>query len=100
MKPIPTTVLEAQKLEGTGKIEYRLWVSRDGELYVQFEDNAAAGTFGHLLFSVSKYAGVRESTDSIGQPTGYDLEKRKERVSANRNDGAFLKAVLCHLLPD
>ena len=100
MKQIPSVVLKAPKLEGAGEIEYRLWVDPDGEFYVQFEDNATAGTLGDLLFSVSRYAGVRKHADPIAKPTGYDLKKHRERESANRNDGGFLKAVLRHLLPD
>lgn len=34
VKPIPSEVLKAPKLEGAGEIEYRLWVGPDGELYV------------------------------------------------------------------
>lgn len=99
MKQIQSAIAEAPKLEGGGKLQYRLWVDGEGYLYVQIEDNAAAGTFSGLLFSVSNYASVRKNTESIGQPLGYDLVEGKERISANTNDGAFLKAVLRHLLP-
>ena len=100
MKPIPTTVLKAPKLEGVGKIEYLLWVDPDGGLYVQLADNAAAGTFGHLLYSVSEYAGARKLTASFGKLTGYDSRTAEKRVSDNSNDAGFFKAVLCDLLPD
>ncbi|MEI7590527.1 MAG: hypothetical protein WCJ49_04380 [Deltaproteobacteria bacterium] len=100
MKQIQSAVAEAQKIEGSGKLKYRIWVDGEGDLYVQIEDNAAAGTFSEMLFSVSKYATVRKNTASIGQPVGYDLTNREQRVSANKNDGAFLKAVLRHLLPE
>lgn len=99
MKQIQSAIAEAPKLEGGGKLKYRLWVDGEGNLYVQIEDNAAAGTFSKLLFSESKYSSVRENTESIGQPVGYDLAEGKQRVSTNTNDGAFLKAVLRHLLP-
>ena len=99
MKQIQSAIEEAPKLEGSGKLKYRLWIDGQGNLYVQIEDNAAAGTFSELLFSVSNYASVRDNTKSIGQPLGYDLANGQQRVSANTNDGAFLKAVLRHLLP-
>ena len=98
MKQIQTAIAEAPKLEGSGKLKYQLWVDGEGNLYVQIEDNAAAGT--ELLFSVSEYSSVRNKTESIGQPVGYDLVKNMQRASANTNDGAFLKAVLRHLLPE
>ncbi len=100
MKQVQSAIEEAPKIEGSGKLKYRLWVDCEGNLYVQIEDNAAAGTFSELLFSVSKYASVRNKPGSIGQPVGYDLGKNEERASANTNDGAFLKAVLRHLLPE
>ena len=99
MKQIQSAIAEAPKLEGSGKLKYLLWVDGEGNLYVQIENNAAAGTFSELLFSVSKYASARENAESIGQPVGYDIAKSQQRVSANTNDGAFLKAVLRHLLP-
>lgn len=100
MKQIQSAIAEAPKLEGSGKLKYRIWVDGDGNLYVQIEDNAAAGTFSEMLFSMSKYAPARKNTESIGQPVGYDLVKNEQRVSANTNDGAFLKAALRHLLPE
>ena len=89
---------EAPKLEGSGKLKYQLWVDGSGSLYVQIEENAAAGTFSPLLFPVAKYAPERNSAQSIGQPVGLDLAGEAEQVSANTNDGAFLKAALRHLL--
>lgn len=100
MKQVQSAIEEAPKIEGSGKLKYRLWVDSEGNLYVQIEDNPAAGTFSELLFSVPKYASVRNKPGSIGQPVGYDLAKNGERTSANTNDGAFLKAVLRHLLPE
>lgn len=100
MKQIQSAIEEAPKIEGGGKLKYRLWVNGEGNLYVQIEDNAAAGTFSELLFSVSTYASLRNRNESIGQPSGYDIASGQQRVSANTNDSAFLKAVLRHLLPE
>ena len=100
MKRIQTAILKAPKLQGDGEIGFLLWVDSECGLYVQLAGNAAAGTYGGLLFSVSRYAGIRKDQELINKLTGYDLEKCQERDSANNNDGAFLKAVLCHLLPD
>ena len=99
MKQIQSAVAEAPKLEGNGNIKYRLWVDGEGNLYVQFDKNDETGTFSGLLFSVAKYASVRDKPNSIGQPNGYDLADKTQKISGNRNDGAFLKAVLLHLLP-
>lgn len=100
MKRIDSAVYEANKIEGNGKLKYQLWVDSGGKLYVRIEDNAAAGTFSGLLFSTADYAAYRNAASSIGQPHGYDLSENKVKQSANMNDGAFLKAVLRHLLPE
>ena len=65
---------------------------------MQIEKNGAAGTFSPLLFSVTEYASKRSETQSISQPLGLDLTRGVVMPSANNNDGAFLKAVLKHLL--
>ena len=99
MKKIQSAIAEAPKLEGNGNIKYHLWVDGKGNLYVQFDENDETGTFSRLLFSVAEYASERDKTNSIGQPNGFDLTKKAREISSNRNDGAFLKAVLRHLLP-
>lgn len=98
MKQIKSFVAEAPKLRGAGKIKYGLWLDGCGNLYVQLNENTESGTRSHLLFSVSQYASVRNTTKSITQPNGYDLTDKVWKTSNNRNDGAFLKAVLLHLL--
>lgn len=98
MKQIHTTNNEAPKLSGFGNLKYQLWVDSSGSLYVQIANNAAAGTFSPLLFSVAKYASKRTRSQSIGNPAGLDLSGSVERQSEDNNDGAFLKAVLKHLL--
>jgi hypothetical protein len=100
MKQIQSAIAEAPKLQGIGKLKYRIWVDGEGNLYVQIEDNAGAGTFSDMLFSVSKYAPVRKSPELIDRPIGYDISRNEHRSSANTNDSGFLKAVLCHLLPE
>ena len=99
MKKIKTVISEAKKLEGQGNIKYQLWLDACGVLYVQFIGNDGPGTFSDLLFSASEYASTRNSKASIGFPNGYDLINNCQKTSENENDGAFLKAVLCHLLP-
>lgn len=100
MKQIHITNDEAPKLGGAGTVKYQLWVDGSGSLYVRVEENAAAGTFSALLFPVAKYAPERNSAQSIGHPVGLELAGKAERASANNNDGAFLKAVMHHLLDD
>jgi hypothetical protein len=99
MKQIKSAIAEAPKVKGKGNVKYRHWVDGDGNLYVQFAENDDTGTFSGLLFSVAEYASARGKTESIGQPNGYDLADKTIKVSRNRNDGAFLKHVLLHLLP-
>lgn len=98
MKQLHITNNEAPKLEGSGNLKYQLWVDGNGSLYVQIEKNAAAGTFSPLLFSVTEYASQRSASQSIGKPLGLDLIRGVVMSSADNNDGAFLKAVLQHLL--
>ena len=100
MKQIHLTNNQAPKVKGAGFLKYKLWVDDSGSFYVQIEDNAAAGTFSKLRFSVAEYAPQRKSTKSIGNPIGLDLETGKKISGGNNDDGAFLKAVLCHLLDE
>lgn len=100
MKQIESFVGEAQNLSGTEKIKYGLWIDSSGNLYVQIVGNEGAGTFSKgLLFSVSKYASLRDGTKPIGQMNGYDLSGQDWRDSGNNNDVRFLEAALRHLLP-
>lgn len=99
MKRIESFIAEAPKVGGTGKIKYGLWIDSSGNLYVQIVGNEGTGTFSSCLFSVSKYASLRDGTKPIGQLNGYDLSDRSWRDSGNNNDVEFLEAALRHLLP-
>ena len=96
MKQIHITNNEAPKCGGSGTLKYQLWVNDSGNLYVEITGNSDGGSFSKLLFSAAQYAPARSKT--IDKPFGLDLASRKERKSANNDDGAFLKAVLLHLL--
>jgi hypothetical protein len=98
MRQIQITNNAAPKLRGNGALKYRLWADGSERLYVQVEKNAAAGTFSPLLYPVARYEHLRKSRRSIGKPVGFDFAIGAERSSDNNNDGAFVKAVLCHLL--
>lgn len=100
MKKIDSFVGIAPKLVGEGNIQYCLWVDKQGKLYAQLEHNDKSGTFSKLLFSVSTYESVRNSSNSLGDMTGYDIESHAYKLSQDNNNGAFLKAVLNHLLPE
>ncbi|GEM_PF-3288166 len=99
MKNIGKCVFSAQKLRKAGNIKYCLWVDTSGNLYVQMIENEASGTFSKYLFSVSKYESQRTSTKVLGSMQAYNIDTgATENVDGN-NNGAFLKAVLIHLLP-
>jgi len=100
MKKIDAFVGVAPKLVGDGNIQYFLWVDKQGKLYVQLEHNDKSGTFSKLLFSVSMYESMRKRSSSLGDMQGYDIESKTYKISQDNNNGAFLKAVLCHLLPE
>lgn len=100
MKRIDSFVGIAPKLVGDGNIQYCLWVDKQGKLFVQLEHNDKSGTFSKLLFSVSMYESMRKSPNSLGDMQGYDIESKTYKSSQDNNNGAFLKAVLNHLLPD
>jgi hypothetical protein len=98
MRLIHITNNEVPKIGGAGTLEYQLWVDDGGSLYVQITKNSDGGTLSPWCFPVARYASERNSTKSIDKPVGYDLVSDTERAGKNNNDGAFLKAVLCHLL--
>ncbi len=89
---------QAPKILGGGNIEYQLWVDDSGEFYVHFEDNTYSGKFSNLLFSVSRYASIRNSKKTINQLEGYDSIQERWQTHTGNNNGGFLKAVLRHLL--
>ena len=97
MNKINTTKLLAKKLSGQDEIEYCLWVGDGGELYVQFKTNEG-GTFSNILFSVMKYASLRNDAGKIIDIEGVDLKSGETVQSCNNNDSAFLKAVLRNLI--
>lgn len=103
MQLIPGFSGEARKFGGEGLIRYLLWVDDSGNLYVQFSDNIvdtpSPGKFSGLLYSVAHYAPIRQSEVKIPHPHGYDLEIKTWVTKKDNNNGAFLKAVLRHLLP-
>lgn len=102
MKQISNYYADAEKISCNGTIRYCLWVDDTGNLYVQFEENKAnatsPGTFTSLLFSVTEYASIRHSNADIGHPTGFDAKDETRKTASGNNNGAFLKAVLRHLL--
>jgi hypothetical protein len=89
---------KAKKVSENGSLAYQLWVDGDGKLYARIVKNDQSGMFTDLLYSVEEYAFLRNSVRSIS-PEGYSFSNMKEKTSGNNNDGGFLKAVLCDLLP-
>lgn len=102
MKKIDGFTGKATKKSGEGFIVYELWLDVQGNLFVKFIDNdvhtVRPGTHSDIFYSVINYADKRNSKDSIGNPTGIDVTGAAVTPS-DRNNGAFLKAVLCDLLP-
>ena len=99
MKKIEDCDFIAPKLSKTGSIKYRLWLDASGLLYVQIIENDASGTFSKYLFSVSKYQAERNSTKPLGSLEVYNTETEMNEIVDDNNNGAFLKAILVHLLP-
>ncbi len=100
MKKIESNIGTAPKISGPGNIKYCLWVNDTGEFHVQFLQNDASGTFSNLAFSISKYANDRHKQQELNPLDAYDFEDKTYKEVYDNNNGAFLKAVLCHLLPD
>lgn len=98
MRQVHITNNKAPKIGKGGTLEYQLWVDDVGSFYVQLKGNTQSGTLSPLLFSVSEYARHRNNSESIGKPVGIELDAGQKRQSGNNDDGAFLKAVLRHLL--
>ena len=99
MKRIENCVISAPKLSKTGSIKYCLWVDEIGSLYVQMIENEDSGTFSNHLFSVSKYQSERRSTKALGSLEAFNIGNNTFEKVDDNNNGAFLKAVLIHLLP-
>ncbi|WP_126526347.1 hypothetical protein [Stutzerimonas stutzeri] len=99
MKKIENCVISAPKLSKTGSIKYCLWVDEKGNLYVQMIENEESGTFSNHLFPVSKYQSERRSTKALGSLEAFNIGNNTFEKVDDNNNGAFLKAVLIHLLP-
>ncbi len=102
MKKINSFTGKAKKKNGDGHIFYELWVNDNGIIFVKFIANKVhtdrPGTHSDIFYSVKDYADKRDSNDSIGNPVGVD-ETGVVVTPSDNNNGAFLKAVLCDLLP-
>lgn len=102
MKKIEGFIGRAPKLHGSGHILYELLVDEHGELFVKFKVNEietkSPGSFSAVCFPVRKYADKRNTEENIGHPTGIDETSGEEVTPSGNNNGAFLKAVLRHLL--
>lgn len=99
MKKIENFVILAPKLNSAGSIKYCLWVDETGNLYVQMIENEGSGTFSNHLFSVSKYQSKRRNAKALGSLEAFNIENNTVENVNDNNNGAFLKAVLRHLLP-
>lgn len=97
---IDNYVASAPKLSKAGSIKYCLWVDEKGSLYVQLIENEESGTFSNHLFSVSNYQSKRKIKKALGHLEAFNVESKKIERLGDNNNGAFLKAVLLHLLPD
>jgi hypothetical protein len=100
MKQIGNSEFSAPKISKTGNIKYCLWVDVEGALYVQMIENDASGTFSKYFFSVSKYKSERLRTRPLGGIEVYNIETCVTETVNDNNNGAFLRAILLHLLPE
>lgn len=103
MKKIESFIAEAPKLK-SGTIEYCLWTSNEGLLYIQILKNITAtanpGTHSKLLFCVSKLLIQYNTKSPLIDLYGLNPETFDEEKSGNDNDSYFLKAILNHLIPN
>ena len=88
----------ADKVSAKGRVEYELWVDDGGLLYVQLVGNNASGTFSGHAFSVSDYAHLRNSSAALGKMAAKSTENGHTLQVEDKNNGAFLKAALRHLI--
>lgn len=91
------------KLDGSGKVEYRVFVDDSCVIYIQLTGNNVAtpvpGNHSKLLFKVSRYADMRNSSAALGPLVGVAYPGGAPIRSTDRNDPGFLKAALRDLLP-
>ncbi len=103
MKKIESFIAEAPKLK-SGTIEYCLWASKEGPLYIQILRNITEttnpGTHSKLLFCVSELLLQFNDKGSLKDLHGLNPETFDEEKSSNDNDSYFLKAILNHLIPN
>ena len=67
---------------------------------MQMIENEDSGTFSNHLFSVSKYQPERRITKALGSLEAFSIANNTVENVDDNNNGAFLKAVLIHLLPN
>jgi hypothetical protein len=84
MRKLTNFTGKAEKIQGHDNIEYCLWFDKDGEAYVQMINNENSGTYSSLLFSVSKYAALKD---------------KNKKINIVEGNGAFIKAILRSFLP-
>ncbi len=99
MRKLTNFTGKAEKIQGHDNIEYCLWFDKDGEAYVQMINNENSGTYSSLLFSVSKYAALKDKNKKINIVEGIDPETKKLERCDDNNNGAFIKAILRSFLP-
>lgn len=102
MKKIENFVAVAPKIK-SGALEYFLWTSDEGALYVQISrniiDTDTPGKHSKLLFQVSRHLSSRNADNDTEEIRGINPITFFEEVSKDNNDVAFIKAILKHLFP-
>ena len=102
MKKIENFFAVAPKIK-SGALEYCLWTSDEGALYVQISrnltDTDSPGKHSKLLFLVSRYLSNRNTDNDSEEMRGVNPITFSEEVSKDNNDVAFIKAILKHLFP-
>ena len=102
MRKIENFVASTRKAN-SGTLDYCLWVSDEGALYVQIvfnhTDTKKPGTHSNLLFPVSKYACLENTDKTFKKIHGINPSTLLEEVSNDNNDAGFIKAIIGSLLP-
>ena len=98
MKKIENYEGVAQKTKGNGELKYCLWVSKQGELYMQIISNSSSGTFSKNLFLVSEYTSTTCKDDLSAEAEGYNPDTGEIEIVSNNNNAVFLKAIASSLI--
>jgi hypothetical protein len=105
MNKIESYIGSAGKLNGVGTLDYALLVDKSGVLFIQILNNIVPGTntpgkHTKLLIRASDYLDKRFDPTEDNSISGLNLKTMKYETETNRNNNAFIKAILRHMFPE